>query len=354
MRLQLRFHGSKVALVVPLALALAGPASAASAPDAWVTTKVKMALLTDENVSGRAVNVDTIDGRVTLHGTVGTAAEKVKAEQVARGIKGVRELRNLLQVVPPRAQDRAEISDEKLKGRVEAALKADRALADSDIKVVSVNSGAVLLGGKATTLTDAYEAVEDAARVDGVVRVASEIASPDELGDAELWRDAEFEADETESSARDRWITTATKVRLMANTETPAFDINVDTRDGIVTLFGIVESAQAKEQATLEARKTSGVRQVVNDLQVILPSQAKRIEQKDDDLEKSIEKRMDADGALSDSEIDIEVSNGVARLSGTVRSRGQQVTALTVARTTLGVQRVIDDLRLAEPPVSQR
>ena len=44
----------------------------------------------------------------------------------------------------------------------------------------------LLLGGKADSLTDAYEAVEVASHVDGVVRVASEIQSPDELGDAEL------------------------------------------------------------------------------------------------------------------------------------------------------------------------
>jgi hypothetical protein len=54
-------------------------------PDAWITTKVKIALLTTENVSALDVNVDTVDGRVTLHGSVGSAAEKARAEDVARG-----------------------------------------------------------------------------------------------------------------------------------------------------------------------------------------------------------------------------------------------------------------------------
>lgn len=356
MRLQLQFHRlAKTALAIPLVFLLAGPASAASAPDAWVTTKVKLALATDEAVSARAVNVDTVEGRVTLHGSVGSEAEKAKAEQVARGIEGVREVRNLLQVVPASAKDRAEISDDQLKQRVEAALEADRVLDDSDIKVVSVNSGVVLLGGSADTLTDAYQAVDDAARVDGVVRVASEIRSPDELGDAELWKDGDIgKVDQMESSARDRWITTATKLRLMANTETPAFDINVDTRDGIVTLFGMVDSAKAREQAAAEARKISGVRQVVNDIQVVAPSQAAKVGQKDDAVEDSIEKRIGAEAALSDSDIDVEVQAGVARLTGTVKSRSDQVAALTIARATPGVQRVIDDLRLAAPSVSAR
>jgi hyperosmotically inducible protein len=357
MRLQLRFpRFAKAAVALTLATALAGPAMAASAPDAWLTTKIKIALLTDEGVSARDVNVDTIDGRVTLHGIVGTAAEKAKAEQLARSTKGVREVRNLLQVVPSRAQDRAEASDEQLKERVSAALEADRSLADSDISVVSVRNGVVLLGGEAETLSDAYQAVQDAARVEGVAHVASEIRSPDELGDAELWRDGEIDeaGEQVQSTARDRWITTATKMRLMANTETPAFDINVDTRDGIVTLFGMVDSARAKEQAAAEARKVSGVRQVVNDIQVVSPGQASAVAKNDDVLEESIEQRIGAETALDDSKIDVEVEAGVARLTGTVKTRVDQVTALTIARATPGVQRVIDDLRLATPSVSLR
>jgi osmotically-inducible protein OsmY len=48
------------------------------------------------------------------------------------------------------------------------------------------------------------------------------------------------------------------------------------------------------------------------------------------------------------------VKAGVARLSGTVKSRANQVTAITVARSQPGVKRVIDDLRLDTPPVSLR
>jgi osmotically-inducible protein OsmY len=60
-------------------------------------------------------------------------------------------------------------------------------------------------------------------------------------------------------------------------------------------------------------------------------------------------------GALDDSDIDIAVSNGVTRLTGTAVSRSDQVAALTVARSTAGVVRVIDELRLqSTPPVSAR
>jgi osmotically-inducible protein OsmY len=61
--------------------------------------KTKLALLTTAGVSGRAINVDTVFGRVTLHGTVRSAEEQAKAETVARQINGVQGVSNLLQVV---------------------------------------------------------------------------------------------------------------------------------------------------------------------------------------------------------------------------------------------------------------
>ena len=58
----------------------------------------------------------------------------------------------------------------------------------------------------------------------------------------------------------DAWITSATKLRLLANSETPALDINVDTTDARVTLFGVVPTAAAKAAAEAEAHKVNGVR----------------------------------------------------------------------------------------------
>jgi len=346
---------AKTAAAVVVSVALSGSAQAADTPDSWVTTKVKLSLLTTEGVSATEVNVDTIDGKVTLHGTVGTDAEKAKAETVARGIKGVRDVRNLLQVVAPRAQPKSQASDAQLSERVSTALKADPALANSSIKVQSVNAGVVLLSGDAKTLSDAYRAVNVASRVDGVRRVASEIKSPDEIADAELWRDGAYDAPSyAKATASDMWITTAAKMRLLASSETPGFDINVDTENGIVTLFGVVDSADSKKQAEMETRKVDGVRNVVNDLQIVPASKDKMVQKSDSDISKAIDERLEDNASLADAKIDVEVSNGVARLTGTVPSRSDHVTALTVTRSTSGVKKVIDDLKLAAPAVSAR
>jgi hyperosmotically inducible periplasmic protein len=332
-------------LAAVLGAALAAPAAAAM-PDAWITTKTKLALLTTEGVSGTAVHVDTVRGRVTLYGKVGSAAEKAKAEAVAQQIDGVTGVRNLLRVAaPPRAQA-VQVSDDALKSRVEQALRADPALRDSQIAVPSVYQGVVRLAGTAKTLSAHRRAVEVVAHVPGVRRVASEVQSPDTLADAEIWREPTppGEAYGVWEAASDMWITSETKMRLLADSQTPALDINVDTREGIVTLFGIVPSQKAKAAAAADARQVSGVKRVVNDLQVVASAKQAAVKARDEELARAVKQAFEP-AAFKD--ISVEVKNGVVRLTGTVVSGAQRLEAAMAARSIQGVRAVKDDLRLA-------
>lgn len=63
--------------------------SAEPVTDSWITTKVKADLLTSKNVPGTEVKVETVNGVVTLTGTVASQAEHDKALRVTKGIKGV-------------------------------------------------------------------------------------------------------------------------------------------------------------------------------------------------------------------------------------------------------------------------
>jgi hyperosmotically inducible protein len=347
---------SRIALAAALALAVAPSASAAQQPDAWITTKVKIKLLTTEGLSSTGVNVDTVDGLVTLHGRVDTEAEKTKSAQVARQIDGVREVRNLIQIAPAHAKKQAAVADSALESKVAAKLKADPELADSSVKVESVKDGVVLLGGKAATLSDHYRAIDDASRVGGVRQVSSEIQSPDSVADEDLWHDSKAKTSGGEMAAAkhkatDMWITSAAKMRLLASSDTPAFDINVDTHDGTVTLFGKVDSKATKQKAETEVRKVEGVRNVVNDLQVVPEARKDAVAQSDSTLTKTIEDRLGKRASLANSDVKVEVNNGVARLSGHVDSWSEHLTALTLARSTTGVKKVIDDLEV-RPKVS--
>lgn len=64
--------------------------------DAVITSKVKTALLKHEEVSGLDVSVETFKGRVQLSGFVETQRAKTKAEEVARGVAGVKSVSNNL------------------------------------------------------------------------------------------------------------------------------------------------------------------------------------------------------------------------------------------------------------------
>ena len=69
------------------------------AHDATLTTKVKSALAADVGLKTlTGINVDTSGSVVTLKGSVDTAANKSRAEQVARGVEGVSSVKNELSV----------------------------------------------------------------------------------------------------------------------------------------------------------------------------------------------------------------------------------------------------------------
>jgi osmotically-inducible protein OsmY len=334
-------------LAVVLGAALAAPVGAAT-PDAWITTKAKLALLTTEGVSGTAIHVDTVLGRVALHGKVPSAGEKAQAESVAQKIEGVQSVRNLLQVVAPQHVKAVQVADDALKARIEKALQADPSLQDSRISVQSVNKGVVLLTGTAKTLSAHLRAVEVVAGMPGVQRVASQIQSPDTLADAEIWRTPTPQPPTGKGygvgeAASDMWITSATKMRLLADPRTPALDINVDTRAGVVTLFGIVPTQDAKAAAADDARKVSGVTRVVNELQVVASAKQAAVKVRDEELEGVVKKAFDAQDF---KDVTMTVKNGVVRLTGTVPTGTRRLEAAVLARSIQGVRAVEDDLRV--------
>jgi len=210
-----------------------------------------------------------------------------------------------------------------------------------------VNKGVVLLGGTAKTLSAHLHAIEEVASMSGVQRVASEVQSPEILADAEIWRETTPPASGEEhgmwETASDMWITAATKMRLLADSQTPALDINVDTWAGVVTLFGIVPSHEAKAAAEADARKVSGVKRVENELQVVASVKQAAGQVRDEELEHDVKKALDT-AAFTD--ITVDVKNGVVRLTGTIPTGERRLEAVRTARAVLGVRAVEDDLRL--------
>lgn len=66
----------------------------------------------------------------------------------------------------------------------------------------------------------------------------------------------------------DAGITTSVKSKLAADDTVKAYQVDVDTADGVVTLSGDVETVAQKEHAVQLARSTDGVRDVIDQLRV--------------------------------------------------------------------------------------
>ena len=169
-------HVSRIARATAVLLVLAsGVAKAADTSDAWVTMKTKVSLMTADGISTKDLNVDTVNGVVTLHGQVATEDQKLRAADVASRVEGAKDVKNLLQVVPTALREVVKRSDVDIKKSVEAAFKANRRVDGSGIKVASVNKGLVLLSGKTKSPAAYLESVEVANAVRGVRRVSTEV-----------------------------------------------------------------------------------------------------------------------------------------------------------------------------------
>lgn len=68
--------------------------------DSWLWFKTRTALLTTSDLRDSTINVDVVNDVVTLKGTVANATQKTKAESVAKGIDGVKSVKNELKVAP--------------------------------------------------------------------------------------------------------------------------------------------------------------------------------------------------------------------------------------------------------------
>jgi hyperosmotically inducible periplasmic protein len=159
----------------------------------------------------------------------------------------------------------------------------------------------------------------------------------------------------TACAATDTGISTAVKTKLAADDDVKAYQIDVDTKDKIVTLTGNVETATAKARAVEIARTTDGVASVVDNLKLtgamasqpeLYPPPAERAMFSDAALTASIKTKFAADPTVSALRIDVDTMDQTVTLSGEVRSEAERDQALKLAREVEGVKSVNDRLTL--------
>jgi len=135
--------------------------------------------------------------------------------------------------------------------------RSETLFAKVDVEVVE---GRVLLTGNVKNPEDRVEVARMAWRASGVREVLNEL----EINDQSTLRDY----------AKDVWITTQLKIKLLGDTNISAINYSVDTLNGVVYLFGIAQSQVELDRATGHARNISGVAKVVS--HVVLKDDPKR------------------------------------------------------------------------------
>lgn len=68
--------------------------------DTAITTAVKAKMVEDKTVAASSISVETLNGTVQLSGFAKSAAEKMQAENIARGVKNVKSVRNDIAIRP--------------------------------------------------------------------------------------------------------------------------------------------------------------------------------------------------------------------------------------------------------------
>jgi hyperosmotically inducible protein len=140
--------------------------------DSWLTSKTKIALFADERVKGREVRVETVNGQVFLRGKVDSDEGKKAAEEIAKGVEGVKGVKNDLQVVPASARKAVTADDKQITKAVTTSFAKDPQLKKIDVRA---DAGVVVLSGEVATMAASARASDLAHRVDGVKSVKNEL-----------------------------------------------------------------------------------------------------------------------------------------------------------------------------------
>jgi osmotically-inducible protein OsmY len=126
-----------------------------------------------------------------------------------------------------------------------------------------------------------------------------------------------------------------------------AAEIGVAVKDGIVTLTGRVNSYWEKIAAEEAAARVSGVKAVVNELEIRLPISSERT---DEDIARAVVNRLEWTISVPKDRIKVKVSKGWVTMEGEVEWQFQKNAAEEAIRNLVGIKGVINHIVVKERP----
>ena len=156
-------------------------------------------------------------------------------------------------------------TDDALEDRIEFRLETAPTVKKYHIDV-DVKNGVAELSGDVATAAQKAEAAR-LANVTGITRVENKI-SINADADKTVAERAKSGLSKTGEKIDDAWITTKVKWFFLGEDELKGSDINVDTKQNVVTLKGTVTSEAGRTRAKQLAADTDGVKRVVDELTI--------------------------------------------------------------------------------------
>ena len=152
--------------------------AAAKNSDAWIHSKVKLALLFHSNVNAGKTDVDVKVGVVTLKGEASSTAQKELTTEYAKDIDGVKEVKNEMTVAAaPESAERTageKLDDASITAQVKTALLTHRSTSSMKTKV-ETRDGEVTLTGIAKNAAEKSLVTKLVTDINGVTGVKNQM-----------------------------------------------------------------------------------------------------------------------------------------------------------------------------------
>jgi osmotically-inducible protein OsmY len=335
----------------------------AARSDQQIAADIEARLTWDALVNGELVQVTVDDGVVTLHGTVGSAAEKsrVVADAWVAGVTRVEDDRVAVRWWARDVGDRGtlgEPTDSEIADAVRAAFRQDPRIHPPYSGSLGVVDGVVALSGMVASLREKNAASADARNTVGVREVINTL---------------EVRATNQNPEATEQRLQRA----LARHPRLQGTSIEATVRGGVAQLTGTVELKAQCIVAQQLAERTLGVRSVQNALQARKPGGLApydpysfsaapydgpgfqplqgdaRLTLSDHQLRERILGELMWNPLVDASHIDVRVQGAVAVLRGRVQSMAAQRAAVREAYQA-GATAVEDRLRLVQRPKGEQ
>jgi osmotically-inducible protein OsmY len=236
-------------IVAVVALLMTSVPVQASKMDDRIESSARKSYVFKTYLKGDDIKIQSMNGVVSLTGTVSEESHKSLARETVAGLPGVKSVENRLEVKGERP---AENSDAWLTTKVKTMLLFHRNV--SAMTEVNTKDGIVTLRGHASSQAQKDLTTEHVKDVEGVKDVKNEMTVTKTLKKTQT----------VGEKIDDASITAQVKMTLLYHRSTSALHTEVKTKNGVVTLGGKAKNAAEKELAAKFANDVNGVKGVEN------------------------------------------------------------------------------------------